>query len=230
MKLLVYPMPLTYPFTQLPSWSRNTPPPPAFPGLFKAEPSEFSFNQPHGGFSHPTGMIDLTGLLLASSPIAKNSVLYLKHFFQHWLSTVPVVKIKLFLCNHSCHSPKGKIILQGMPFTEAFIGSLQLVSNHSLKGRPNEFLVQIGACSCCQKLWAKSQPLKRFSIDSFFLLQILHTGSRIKPLEPKTSAVSRLPCKQSHRKNWTLGGISVFHTQLNDIVFRFKGFNPLAMR
>ena len=175
-------------------------------------------------------MIVLVGLLLPSSPIAKNSMLYLKHFFQHWLSIVPIVKIKLFLRSHNCQSPKGKIILQGMPFTVAFIGSLQLVSNHSLKGRLKEFLVQIGAYNCCQKLWAKSQLLKRCSIVSFSLLQILHTGSSIKPLEPKTSAVGRLLWRQSHRNNWKLGGVSVFQTQLNDIVFRLKGFNPLAMR
>ena len=101
-KLLVCLIPLTYPFTQLPSWSRNKPPPPALLGLFIAKPLEFNFSQPRNGFSHPTGMIVLAGLLLASSPIAKNSVLYLRHFFQHWLSTILVLKTKLFVCNHSC--------------------------------------------------------------------------------------------------------------------------------
>ena len=97
---------------------------------------------------------------------------------KHGRSTLPVLKIKLFLCNHRFHTPMGNRIFQGMLINLDLIFDLQLASSHSPIGKLKVSLMQIGNWSYCQKSRANSQPLKRWSIVSMLWSHKLHMGSR----------------------------------------------------
>ena len=88
--LLVLPRALAYLRIQAPSWFRITLPLPAFLGFPKAEPSEFNFIHPSGGFTHPIGMMVLEFFTFVSIPIEKNYALTWMHLFKIRLSTLLV--------------------------------------------------------------------------------------------------------------------------------------------
>ena len=149
------------------------------------------------------------------------------HRLKHKCSTLPILNTKLFMCNHNCQTPIGKKILQGIPINFELISLWQLDSSLFPRGKLNMSLRQWGDFNSCHKYFATSQPLKRWSTYSLFFLHILQMGSRFKSLEPNTSPVGTLLWRHNHKKNWTLGGASTFHTHAIDSVSSSRDLNPL---
>ena len=194
MTLVVIPIFQAKPWTQLPLWSRMTPPPPALPGFPIEAPSMLSLCQPILGLFHFSRMQPCCRGWTDFPTQKKYSIVRLIQDLWSERFRVVFSKTTMFLCFHNPQTAKG--------------------NNQSNQFELKEEIKKAGTPIFLQNSMAKRHSLNKWLIDS---VPFLHRGqvvSHCTPLAAMTPLACTLLLWHNHKKCAILGIVSISQTHL----------------
>lgn len=188
-------------------------PSPALPEFPRVESSVFNLNQLQYDLSHLI-LLSTREILIEFlwAQYTNSVVLWMTSEWISWLG-FQFWNTTLFRCCQMVHTPKAKIMFQGICILSEFVLALQLISNQFWRFRLKKFALLL-ALRFFQRFKAKVQSPKRCWIVSGAWWYIGQEVFTMIPLAVRQTRVAMLLWKHIQMKNWTLGRTFNFQIQL----------------